>query len=114
MPQGYVCLRAMYASGLGITQNYKEAVKWYTKAAEQGASEAQYNLGAMYAKGQGVPQNYEEAYIWLSLAAAQSDGPKDAQTARDAVATLLTPERLNVAQQSAAEVQRIVKKLSQP
>ncbi len=108
-------LGLMYAKGQGVPQNDKEAVKWYTKAAEQGHAMAQFNLGLMYAKGQGVPQNYEQAYIWLSLAAAQSPAPKNAQTARDAAVTLLTPERLNVAQQSAAELQkRIAEKPSQP
>ena len=49
------------ASGIG---DYKEAVKWYRLAAEQGGAEAQNNLGHMYDKGEGVAQDYKEAEKW--------------------------------------------------
>ena len=35
----------MYASGEGVPEDDKEAVKWYRLAAEQGYAQAQYNLG---------------------------------------------------------------------
>ena len=38
----------MYNEGLGVSQDYAEAVKWYGKAAEQGDANAQYNLGDKY------------------------------------------------------------------
>ena len=38
----------MYDNGDGVPQDYKEAVKWYRLAAEQGDAAAQYNLGIMY------------------------------------------------------------------
>ncbi len=41
--------------------SYAEAVRWYGRAAEQGNTSAQFNLGLMYGKGQGVPQDYVEA-----------------------------------------------------
>ena len=41
---------------------------WYRKAAEQGSSEAQYNLGVMYHYGQGVPQNQSVAKEWFDKA----------------------------------------------
>ena len=34
----------MYYDGQGVPQDYKEAVKWYTLAAEQGDATAQSNL----------------------------------------------------------------------
>ena len=34
-----------YRKGIGVTQDYKTAVKWFTLAAEQGNALAQYNLG---------------------------------------------------------------------
>ena len=37
--------------------NYKEAVMWFRKSAEQGFVEAQYHLGAMYLEGQGLVQS---------------------------------------------------------
>ena len=38
----------MYTSGKGVTQDSKEAVKWYQLAAEQGHAFAQYYLGLTY------------------------------------------------------------------
>ena len=61
----------MYNEGKGVIQDYKESVKWYTKAAEQGLAEAQYNLGYMYANEQGVIQDYKEAAKWWKKSAEQ-------------------------------------------
>ncbi len=61
----------MYSNGQGVPQDYAEAVKWYRKAAEQGATEAQNSLGFMYYKGRGVPQDYAEAVKWFRKAAGQ-------------------------------------------
>ena len=58
-------------NGDGVPQDYKEAVKWYRLAAEQGYADAQYNLGLMYSNGEGVPQDYKEAVKWYRLAAEQ-------------------------------------------
>jgi TPR repeat protein len=73
--QGYASaqynLGVMYDNGLGVAQDYKEAVKWFTKDAEQGYAEAQYNLGNMYNKGKGVLQDYKLAVKWLTKAAEQ-------------------------------------------
>lgn len=54
----------MYYEASGVPQDYAEAAKWYRKAAEQGISLAQFNLGTLYYNGQGVPQDYAEAYKW--------------------------------------------------
>jgi TPR repeat protein len=62
-------LGTLYQVGQGVPQNYKEAVKWFRKAAIQGNDSAQYNLGVMYQKRQGVDQNYEKAFEWFSKAA---------------------------------------------
>ena len=47
----YYNLGWMYANGEGVEQNFKEAVKWYQKAAEQGDALGQTGLGFMYATG---------------------------------------------------------------
>jgi len=52
---------------------YKEAVKWFKKAANQGNASAQTNLGFMYDNGQGVRQDYKEAVKWYKKAANQGD-----------------------------------------
>ena len=41
------------------------------EAAEQGYSEAQYNLGNRYRQGKGVPEDYTEALKWYHKAAGQ-------------------------------------------
>ena len=63
----------MYENGKGVPQDYKEAVKWYRLAAEQGYATAQYNLGVMYDEGYGVPQDDKEAVKWYRLAAEQEN-----------------------------------------
>ena len=58
-----------YYHGNGVTQDYKEAVKWYRLAADKGHTNAQYNLGCCYDFGNGVTQDYKEAVKWYRLAA---------------------------------------------
>ena len=53
--------------------NYKKAIEWYEKAAEQGHAEAQYNLGNMYHQGDGVDVNYKKAIELYKKAAKQGD-----------------------------------------
>ena len=53
--------------------NYQEAIKWYTKAAENGYTDAQSELGFMYLNGEGVDVNKTEAVKWLSLAGEKGD-----------------------------------------
>jgi TPR repeat protein len=67
----------MYDKGLGVLQDYKTAVQWWTLAAEQGNADAQYNLGLSYYKGEGIPQDDKIAVKWYTLAAEQ--GFADAQ-----------------------------------
>jgi len=66
-------LGLLYYSGQGVTQDYKEAVKWSTKSAEQGLALAQLSLGEMYLKGHGVQQDYKEAIKWFKKSAEQGD-----------------------------------------
>lgn len=90
-------LGVMYATGLGVPNDFVEAAKWYRLAAvqgmaclatasahagevddvralaEQGDAQAQFNLGVMYAKGDGVAQDHVEAVEWYRRAAEQGD-----------------------------------------
>ncbi|WP_457611300.1 tetratricopeptide repeat protein [Lutibacter sp.] len=58
--------------------NYEKAVTLWEKAANQGDSNAQFNLGLIYENGYGVKQNYKEAMKWFRKAANQ--GVANAQT----------------------------------
>jgi TPR repeat protein len=51
--------------------DYDTAFRLMKPLAEQGAADAQFNLGLFYAKGEGVPQSYAEAVKWYSKAAEQ-------------------------------------------
>jgi len=79
-----------------VPQDYKEAVKWYRKAAEQGHAYAQSNLGGMYYNGEGVVRDYETAYAWFNIAAA--NGYALAATWKDNAAKQLTPAQIIQAQ----------------
>ena len=57
--------------------DFSNAMRMFRLVAEQGISEAQYNLGFIYDNGQGVPQNDKEAVKWYRKSAEQ--GYLDAQ-----------------------------------
>ena len=46
-----------YYQGDGVPQDYKEAVRWWLMAAEEGDARAQYSLGICYKNGRGVEKN---------------------------------------------------------
>ena len=64
-------LGLMYEKGLGIPQDYGQAVKWLEKGAKKGDAPAQNNLGFLYLKGKSVKQNDAKALQWFEKAAAQ-------------------------------------------
>ena len=67
-------LGLMYWYGRGVKQDYAEAVKWFTKAAEcVRHKEAEYFLGGAYYTGQGVQQDYAEAVKWYRKSAEKGN-----------------------------------------
>lgn len=62
-----------YYDGKGVTENLTEAVKWFTKAAEQENAKAENNLGNCYYYGYGVYKDYGEAVKWYTKAAEQGN-----------------------------------------
>ena len=82
-----VTLAARYRGGVGVPQDYGEAIEWYRRAGEQDVDSealapsfrrvavlqmqaiAQHELGGLYLNGLGVPRNYVEAARWYRLAA---------------------------------------------
>lgn len=63
----------MYFHGKGVTQNYKEAFKWFKKTADKDIL-AQYQLGEIYYKGLGVEKNLRESVKWYRKAAEKGYG----------------------------------------
>lgn len=66
-------LGKLYAKGLGVKEDYKQAAKWYRAAADQGHAGAQVAMGELYEAGQGVPQDDAEAAKSYRRAADQGD-----------------------------------------
>jgi TPR repeat protein len=91
----------MYSNGRGVPQDYKQAVEWYRKAAEQGYEPAQFNLGLMYENGRGVTQDFVQAHKWVNLAATTGD--KVAIYSRDELAAKMTTSQIEEAQRLARE-----------
>src|SRR5262245_52717778 len=69
--QAQYTLGWMYDQGLGVPQDYVQAMTWYRRAADQGVARAQANLALMYDQGLGVPQDYVQAMTWYRRAADQ-------------------------------------------
>ena len=57
-----------FYDGDGVERDYKEAFKWYRKAAESGHADAQCGIAGMYECGEGVEEDYAEAARWYQMA----------------------------------------------
>jgi TPR repeat protein len=63
-------LGTMYERGLGVKQDYVEALRWYREAAKQNQAGAQNNIGDFYETGRGgVTQDFVQAAEWYLKAA---------------------------------------------
>lgn len=51
----------LYESGVGVEQDWGQAVQWYMRSAEQGYARGQYNLAWCYEHGKGVAKDRERA-----------------------------------------------------
>lgn len=66
-------LGLLYMKGLGVGQDYAQALQWYRASAAQGDSESQRLLGVMYEFGRGVPLDKSQALEWLQKSADQGN-----------------------------------------
>jgi TPR repeat protein len=84
----------MYEDGQGVTQNYTEAIKWYTLAAEQKEPMAQSNLGHLYANEQTGKLDYVQAHKWFNISGAKE---------KENIEKLMSPNHITEAQKLARE-----------
>lgn len=70
-PESQLALGSIYMNGYVLPKDEKEAIRWFTRAAEQGYAEAQHNLGVCYAFGKGVAEDKVESVRWFRKAAEQ-------------------------------------------
>lgn len=66
-------LGLIHQNGDGVEQDFEEAFKWYTQAANRGDANSQTSLGELYHSGKGVKQDCKKAFGWWSKAAEQGD-----------------------------------------
>ncbi len=64
-------LGCRYAHGKHVTQNDKQALQWFSKAADEGHALAQNNMAVMYRYGKAVQQSWPRAHELYQLSADQ-------------------------------------------
>ncbi len=70
-PESQKLLGEFFLIGHTVPQNYREALKWYKQASENGDREAQSELGYLYFAGRGIEQDFKKAFFWTEKAARQ-------------------------------------------
>lgn len=88
-----------YATGEDVPQDYSEAARWFSLAANQGQVMAQATLAAYYWAGRGIPQDLHKAYFWAVL--AQAGGDEASKVRTSFLASRMTHADLVAAQQEA-------------
>ena len=86
-------------------------MKWWQRAAENGHTLSQYQLGYRYETGEGIPQDYVQAYKWQELAiqGASPTPPLDETEIkhwvdhRNELVAKMTPQQLSEGQRLVAE-----------
>lgn len=59
----------LHRDGLGVRQNYIEALRWYRLAEQKGDPQAAFALARAFIEGMGVPQDYGRARAYFERAA---------------------------------------------
>ena len=98
-PAAQFSVGAHYATGEDVSQDYTEAVRWFSMAAEQGHVVSQATLGAYYWAGRGVPQDLVKAYFWSVL--AQTGGDEASKYRVAVLASRMNRSQITAAQQLA-------------
>lgn len=64
-----------YMKGLALfnKQDYKSAVKYFEKSAEQGSVDGMFMLGCCHYEGLGISKNQQKGYYWYEQAAKHGD-----------------------------------------
>ena len=98
-PEAIGALADLHLRGVGVIQNFKEALRLNISAAESGYAPAQYNLAVAYANGVGTFRDPVTAHMWFNIAAAS--GYANAAQSRDRLASGMAETEVNRAHQRA-------------
>lgn len=63
----------LYDTGVSVSQDAREAFKWYERAARSGHHHAQHNLAVAFVKGEGVEKDIDKAMHWWQASARQGN-----------------------------------------
>jgi len=99
-----IILGGMYNIGKGVTQNFKESIKYFELAAIAGDPEGQYWSGLAVMSSNSPNPNRAKAYFWLSIAVAKLNSGKthdDAVKVRDELLKTLTTDMKSIIQDAA-------------
>lgn len=72
LPDAQYEVGLMYANGIGVVQDFKQAMHWIRLSAERGHVPAQYLLGTRYATGVAIDKDEHQAFTWFLRAASQN------------------------------------------
>jgi TPR repeat protein len=98
-PEAIGALADLHLKGVGVIQDFKEALRLNISAAEAGYAPAQYNLAVAYANGVGTFRDPVKAHMWFNIAAAS--GYANAAQSRDSLASVMAEAEVTRAQQRA-------------
>ncbi len=95
-PEAQYKLGAMYYQGVGLPRpDFRRAVAFFSRAANNGYAPAQVKLGLLYWRGEGIAKNLKMAHKWLYLAQEPENmrwfyyvGPSSDKTAASVYAQL--------------------------
>ena len=92
-------LGQMYRLGEGVSQNYREAIRWYTLAAKQGSPQARHNVRLMHRDGHASQEDYEAVFGPLKKPASATKpaaAPKvQAVAAKPTVSKPVSPPKID-------------------
>ncbi len=91
----------LYAVQASSPGDFVEAAHWLEKSAARGIPAAMTNIGLLYVRGLGVPQDFVLGHMWINLSVAL--GLPEAQLIRDSVASGMSAQEINEAQQLAQQ-----------
>lgn len=99
----------VYFFGQGVPLDYRTALMWFEKAADQGCFAAYAPTAQMYERGDGTAVDLGKAYMWYNIAVAQLPQGKQRREMidlREKVADQLTPAQREAAQKRSLQFKR--------
>jgi hypothetical protein len=100
-PPGAYCMGHLYELGIGVSQDFPKAAKWFGEGASRGYGAAALRLGEMYLKGEGLNQDKLSAYEFIYM--ASNDGLLEAKQKKEGLEKDLTRKEIEKAKAKAAE-----------